>query len=301
MKKNWQVMLLALFMAVCSWFLIIGREKVEIVMDMTLEVTNPPEGMIIKSGLVDNIKIRVRGPKGLVRSLTDKKLSYSVDVSKLTVGQRIIDIDVDKIPLSPAFDVVEIQPNRLTLSVDRIARKVIGVEAKWRGRLNSDFKVVKLDVEPKMVEIRGPESVLRKISRSRILVKEEFPDEVPSKWTQDFGLVLPGEVDASPGQVKVTVNFGHVMRDIWIKVPLEVTQPEGLGVVTTQDYVRLLIEGPVGLFRDSEYRKNVQVRLVIPPGTKVGKYEFAYMVTLPEGCRLVKRNPLSIQAKVRKR
>lgn len=300
MKKNWQVMLLALFMALGSWFLIIGREKVEIVMDMALEVTNPPEGMIIKSGLVDDIKIRVRGPKGLVRSLTEKKLSYSVDVSKLTVGDRVIEIEVGKIPLSPAFDVVEISPNRLTLSVDRIADKTIPVEVVWRGKINPDYQVDSVSSDPKAVEIRGPESVLRKISRTRISIEEEFPDEVPTRWAHDFGLSLPPEVETSPSQVRVKVEFGPVLDDIWVKVPLEVEPPTGLRASASQDYVRLLIEGPIMLFRNREFRKDVAAKLRFPPGAGVGAHDLQYDVTLPQGCRLVKRNPTAIQVRLRR-
>jgi len=130
--KNWKDIAIALALAILTWYLLTGREKVEAWVDMSVEMTNAPEGLTIRKGLVSRIEVRVRGPKGLVRSLDRRKWTYSLDVSRLKVGENLVDIDRERIPLSMAYEVVEVKPSRLILTVDRVSKKEVPVIAEWR-------------------------------------------------------------------------------------------------------------------------------------------------------------------------
>ncbi|BDQ36688.1 hypothetical protein SYK_10480 [Pseudodesulfovibrio nedwellii] len=298
--KNWQTAILALALAVFTWFLVTGREVVESWVDMPVVMTNPPEGLIIEDGLVDKIQVRLRGPKGLVGNLTTQNIPYHVDVSKLKIGVQVVDIDASNIPLPSTYEIIEVKPNRLKLTVDRRISKEIEVEAAWSGDLNPDYKLKEIIVDPKIVVVRGPETVLRKISKARAVMKEDFPEDVPESWAGDVGLELAPEIEASPGQVRVEAFFGPQIRQIWVKVPLEVQAPEGYKVSVSQKFVRLLIEGPIYLFRDNEYRKDVVVSLLFGSETTPGKFDLDYDVVLPDGCRLEKKNPETVTTILKK-
>lgn len=298
--KNWQTVLLSVALAVFTWFLVTGREVVETWVDMPVVMTNPPEGLIIEDGLVDKLQVRLRGPKGLVNDLASQNLTYPVDVRKLKVGEQVVDIDYSKIPLSSTYEIIEVKPNRLKLMVDRRISKKIAVEAAWSGDINPDYKLQEIVAAPDVVEIRGPETLLRKITKTRVVMKEDFPEDVPRSWAKDVGLELAEEIEASPGQVHVEAFFGPKMRQIWVKVPLEIEAPEGYKVSVPQDYVRLQIEGPVFLFRDNEYRKDVSATLLFDSEAAPGKFELDYEVVLPEGCRLEKKNPEFVTTTLKK-
>nr|WP_321257747.1 CdaR family protein [uncultured Pseudodesulfovibrio sp.] len=298
--KNWQTAILALALAVFTWFLVTGREVVESWVDMPVVMTNPPEGLIIEDGLVDKIQVRLRGPKGLVGNLTTQNIPYHVDVSNLKIGIQVVDIDASNIPLPSTYEIIEVKPNRLKLTVDRRISKEIEVEAAWSGDLNSDYKLKEITVDPKLVVVRGPETVLRKVSKARAVMKEDFPEDVPESWAEDVGLELAPEIEASPGQVRVEAFFGPQTRQIWVKVPLEVQAPEGYKASVSQKFVRLLIEGPIYLFRDNEYRKDVVVSLLFGSEMAPGKFDLDYDVVLPDGCRLEKKNPETVITHLKK-
>lgn len=301
MTKNWQTMVLAVAMAVFTWFLVTGREVVETWVDMPIVMTNPPEGMIIEDGLVDKIQVRLRGPKGLVGSLANQNLSYPLDVKHLRIGTQVVDIDSSRLPLTSTYEIIEIKPNRLKLVVDRRIAKKIALEAAWSGKLNGDYRLQEVVVSPDLVEIRGPETVLRKINKAKVVLHEDFPGEVPPSWVEDVGIGLPEEVEASPGQVRVEAFFGPKTREIWVKLPLAVIPPKGYKAAVAQDYVRLLIEGPIALFRNNEYRKSMSSSLSFSPEMVAGMYDLDYEIFLPDGCRLVKKNPETIKTKLRKK
>jgi len=299
--KNWQTALLSIALAVFTWFLVTGREVVETWVDMPVVMTNPAEGLIIEDGLVDKIQVRLRGPKGLVGSLSSQNHSYQLDVSHLKIGDRIVEIDSSKLPLSSTYEIIEIKPNRLKLKVDRRISKKIAVEAVWSGKISNDYKLQEIAVAPDLVVIRGPETMLRKITKTRVVMKEDFPDVVPTSWTEDVGLELPEEVEASPGQVRVEAFFGPKTRQIWVKVPLDIQVPDGYKATVSQKFVRLLIEGPVFLFRDNEYRKQIFANLVFGSEMAPGKFDLDYDVLLPDGCRIEKKNPETVTTTLKKK
>ena len=300
MLKNWQTVLLSIALAVFTWFLVTGREVVETWVDMPVVMTNPPEGLIIEDGLVDKIQVRLRGPKGLVGNLASQNLSYPVNVSNLQIGEQVVDIDPAKIPLSSTYEIIEVKPNRLRLKVDRRISKKITVEAAWAGDLNPDYKLQEVVAAPDVVTIRGPETLLRKMSKTRVVLSGDFPEDVPRSWAENVALEVPDEIEASPGQVSVEAFFAPKTREIWVKVPIEYQDPDGFKISVSQKYVRLLIEGPVFLFHDDDYRKAILASVIFGPKVTEGKFELDYDVTLPEGCRLEKKNPETVTTVIKK-
>lgn len=300
MLKNWQTILLSVALAVFTWFLVTGREVVETWVDMPVVMTNPPEGLIIEEGLVDKIQIRLRGPKGLVGNLNSQNLTYPINLGDLKIGERVVDIDPAKIPLSSTYEIIEVKPNRLRLRVDRRISKQISVEAAWSGNLNSDYKLQEVVASPDVVTIRGPETLLRKVTKTRVVLNEDFPEDVPRSWSEDVALELSDDIEASPGQVAVEAFFAPKTREIWVKVPLELQDPDGYKASVAQKYARLLIEGPVFLFHDDEYRKAIVATVVFGSKVAPGTFELDYDVTLPEGCRLEKKNPETVTTTIKK-
>jgi len=301
MKKNWQTMLLALGLAIFTWFLVTGREVIETWVEMPVIMTNPPEGLIIEEGMVEKIQVRLRGPKGLVGNLSSQTLNYPLDVSRLGVGQQVVEIDASRLPLSSAYEVIEVRPNRLRLVVDRRMTKSIALEAAWSGQLNPDFILREVRVSPQAVEVRGPETKLRKLSAIKVVMHEDFPDAVPERWAEDVGVEVPDEVRPSPARVRVEAFFGPKTREIWVKLPLSFDDPKGFRAGVAQDYVRLLIEGPIALFRNNEYRADMAATLIFPDKPAEGRFDLDFVVTLPEGCSLVRKNPETITTTLTKR
>lgn len=300
MLKNWQTVLLSIALAVFTWFLVTGREVVETWVDMPVVMTNPPEGLIIEDGLVDKIQVRLRGPKGLVGNLPSQNLVYPINVSNLKIGEQVVDIDPAKIPLSSTYEIIEVRPNRLRLTVDRRISKEVAVEAAWAGNLNSDYQLQEVKASPDVVTVRGPETLIRKISKTRVVLRGDFPEDVPRSWAEDVALEVPDEIEASPGQVNVEALFAAKTREIWVKVPIEYQDPEGFKVSVSQRYVRLLIQGPVFLFHDDEYRKSILASVAFGDKPAEGRFELNYDVTLPEGCQLEKKNPETVTTVIKK-
>lgn len=301
MKTRWQIALLSLLMAALTWHLVTGREMVETWVPVSVQITNPPQGLIIREGMVSSVDVRVRGPKGLIRALDDQKLIYSIDAETFRIGENVIIFDAKQLKLSNAYTVEEIKPQRLLLVVDRTETKKVPVHVTFTGEVPNGKELKSLAVQPDTVLLEGPASVLKTIEDVKVELQTVPEDENLTTKTV-LALPLPEEVKVTPAEVTAMALFGLKMREIWVKVQLEIDAPEHYRVKPVQDYVRLLIRGPVTLFMDNEFRKDVHARLTIQDGLAPGEYEdLVFSVELPENCFLVRRNPETIRADIRRK
>ncbi|MBN2141562.1 MAG: YbbR-like domain-containing protein [Desulfovibrionaceae bacterium] len=298
MKKQWQYVLLAVILAVFSWYLVSGREKVEAWVPMSVEMTSPREGLIVRDGMLTKIEVRVRGPKGLVRDLDKKKLTYPLDVSEIQVGENVLEIQRGRMPISMAFEVMEIKPNRVVLNVDQLIIKKVPVEASFKGRVDPDFDLVETRVSPGEVELKGPKTAFKGLDRLKVQVQADFPDK-PQAHSAEVSLDVPDGVECIPPQVKVELVFAPKTKEVWLKVPLKLKIDGGWKAGLGQDSVRLLVKGPLALFRDSEFRKDIYALVRVEADDEPGKFEMEYEVELPEGCVVVRRNPVTVEVSIR--
>jgi YbbR domain-containing protein len=300
--KNWKDVAIALALAILTWYLLTGREKVEAWVDMSVEMTNAPEGLTIRKGLVSKIEVRVRGPKGLVRSLDRRKWTYSLDVSRLKVGENLVDIDRERIPLSMAYEVVEVKPSRLILTVDRIAKKDVPVIAEWRGALRPDYRLLEIKTQPETVEIRGADRQVRQMTQARVAVQLDFEDP-PSLWSEDVPIKLAEGVEANPGQVKVSLRFGPEVKTAWVRVPVKLETGPGLQAQAAQKYLRIQVEGPVPMLREAEAGRDINglaAVVALPGGLKPGRHPMRFELKIPEGFRVLSKPTETVDVTIRK-
>ncbi|WP_432736171.1 CdaR family protein [Maridesulfovibrio sp. FT414] len=291
--QRWKIAALALMMSLLTWYLVTGRDLVETWVEFPLEIINPPQNMIIRSGMITKVSARLRGPKGLIRNLDTKKLAYSLDTSKLVVGNNPIDIVPERLGLGSALEVVEIKPSHINLVMDMYVDKKVAVIPTWKGDLHKDFTLKTASSDPEEVVLRGPASILDKVGQIRTQTVM-LDTNTPEIWQGEVPLHLPEAVESTPGMVKVNLEFTVRKGKMWVKVPLYILGPEDVDFSASQNYVRLLVEAPKPFFRENDFRNDIiasiDLNATIPEGDNLVPYE----VSLPSGCSITKRKPEQI-------
>ncbi|NDV23463.1 YbbR-like domain-containing protein [Desulfovibrio sp. JC022] len=291
--QHWKIAAIALMMSVLTWYLVTGRDLVETWVEFPLEIINPPQGMIIRDGMISKVSVRLRGPKGLIRNLDTKKIAYSLDTGHLVVGNNPINIVPENLGLGSALEVVELNPSNINLVMDMFVKKRVRVIPTWDGDLHRDYTLKKKYSEPDEVTLRGPASVLKKIAQVRTQPIMLDTDS-PGNWHGELPLQLPETVESNPGLVSVSLDFAVRSGKMWVKVPLYILSPDDIDFAASQNYVRLLVEGPKPFFRKKGFRDEITASIDLSATIQDGDNVVPYEVTLPKGCSVKKRKPEAI-------
>lgn len=290
MSSNWQYLLLAFALAVFSWYLVSGREKVDTWIQMPVEMVNVPQGYVVRQGMVSRIEVRVRGPRPMVRGIDTRNIFYPLNLSQLQPGLNVLDFEAGQVPLSRAIEVLEIAPPRVELLVDLLQSKSVVVEKDLEVQLHRDYELKGKTIVPEMVTIRGPQAVVEPIEMVRTQTIKVH-EERPQKWRGSIGLVLPGEVEAIPSKVDVQLIFGEKVEERWVRAGVRVPEIEGRSVQVRPERVRLLLQIPVSMARERLPPEQVGVVLENLELLKQGEHLLSYRVIIPPGSVLLRAEP----------
>ena len=121
-KGNWRYLLVAFLLALGLWYTLNAREQIERVVEVRLDYKGLPTGLIVTGGQLNKVSVRLRGPQELLRSMTNREISYTMDLSGVTPGKNVIPLTTgeNKPPELRAYEVLEVTPSRMILEVDKI-------------------------------------------------------------------------------------------------------------------------------------------------------------------------------------
>ena len=163
--NNWELKLLALLLAVLTYYAIRGATGEEREYTVPVDVQVDP-GIAVLAQDPDAIAVRFRGSLGDLLDLDPTQLRAVVrpkdgepDGSAVVVPVSTRDIEG-----APGVAVVSVEPNELLVTFDReveIPFRVAKPEVEGRTLLGS----VELDYEPETVMVRGPKRLLEELKR----------------------------------------------------------------------------------------------------------------------------------------
>lgn len=105
------------------------------------------------------VTLRVQGPRDVVERLRPESFSIVVPLGGKSPGDRVVRLRDDAAIEKPAnIEILEIDPPRLTISLEHQVERQIDIQPSFRGEPPSDFHMVNYRVTPQRATLRGPES-----------------------------------------------------------------------------------------------------------------------------------------------
>jgi len=300
MRENWQYALLAFVLAVVAWYWVSGREKVEVWVQATVQFAGMPENMVVRDSLLQKLNVRIRGPKGLVRSLEDKSLAYPLDLSQLKQGLNVLPIEPGRLPVPKPFEVVEVKPSRVELRVDRLATRQVPVKPVWEGTLDPDYQLMEVVVQPDMVAILGPEKSVSDIQQVETQVIP-LNSATPGVIEEVTPLSLPAELEADPGFVNVRLKFGIKTKVFTFELPLTIENATEYAASISPTKVTADVEIPLPLVREGKVEQAVTATVVAEEYLGPGSHPRTPVVTPPKGGKVLSVTPQYVELTLRRK
>lgn len=159
--RTWGLRLLALGIALGLWFnsSFEDREVLnERVVEASISYTWPKGFMVLNRE--QNVNVRVRGSSKRVRGLDPDQVDVQVELSRKQ-GPITINLGPENVLMPEGLEVVSIEPNVITVEVEREATGRIRVVPDLGGKAAAGAEVGDPEVFPSQVLVTGPESLVR--------------------------------------------------------------------------------------------------------------------------------------------
>lgn len=248
LKRNWQLKLYMLVLAIILWFFVVANQTYETVMDVPLKVVDMKPEKVLVSDLPGAVSVRFSG------------VGKDLLIMKYIQSPRV-ELDIHTInyfydyPVRTEFVVVPSQlevnplyivgPDTVKIRLeDELVRRVpvnpqVTVKPMPGYMLSGPVTTI-----PDSVTVVGPRSEVRRI---RAVRTEEMALEGVDKSTQEsVPLTQPGEnITLVPENVRATVQVDKIAERIIQRVPVELTGvPEGRGVLLEPASIDVNLRGP---------------------------------------------------------
>lgn len=196
--SNFGPKLMALFLSFGLWGFIAGQQRTEMLFTVPLEYRNLPANVEISGELVNKIEVGVRGPRGVITSVSADKIRAYVDLSRSTRGLNYIRLSTENITVPLGMEVTKINPEIIRLRLEEVKSRSIQVKAQLVGKLPKTLRLKSVWVEPPFVILQGPESALKK-------VREVFTEPVDLTHI-DRDVKIPVTIDVNVPQIRLATN-----------------------------------------------------------------------------------------------
>jgi YbbR domain-containing protein len=292
LSRNPGLKIISLLLAFFLWFSInVSERDAEGTLEIPLRVRSLAAGLIVTNQPAKPVSVTVRGPRTILDGVDERRTRISLDLATATPGEIRIELNADMIrpELPRRLKAVRIEPARVKVRVERLARKRVPVRPDLAGIPPLGY-TAEASVSPGEVEASGPASRVEDLKEIKTEPVELHGSPDPMQrsvllsWAGDF-------VSFVPDHVVVTVRYQPTMMSRRFE-HVEVTirnVPEGMRARLVPPRVDLTVEGPQHLL--SSYRLEDGAVYVDAAGHEPGVSRVTPQVELPQALEVSRRDP----------
>jgi YbbR domain-containing protein len=156
--NNWHLKIVSLVLAVMLWMAVANQASSEIGLEVPLEYRNIPRQLEITGDMTNTVEVRLRGSSSLIKDITAKDVSTTIDLGKMTRGEKIVPLSPQNVQAPFGAEVIRVNPSSVRFSLERTVIKTIPVVPTITNQLSDAYEIGKVEVSPPEVQIEGPES-----------------------------------------------------------------------------------------------------------------------------------------------
>jgi YbbR domain-containing protein len=290
LKRNRLLKLLSILLAIAFWFAVSGEERTETSLNMTLEMINLNQNLMVTSEVPSAIQVRVVGPRSIVNSLSQARLTQTLDLNGYKSGRHTFSLGPNSFSLPRGVQVVRIQPNPITLTLAATITRTLPIKAVLENSPAEGYELVGVNTRPAQVTVKGPAPELAELQFiSTLPIDLSFLKEHTVIATDlDFKNLHLALKDPVPVLAELQIGPKTLTRT-FSGVPV-LGDPQEARVSPAQ--VTLTLKGPWPLVHNlkaEEIKARVDTRNVAP-----GRHRLNVTVELPAGVSLVRSRPATV-------
>jgi YbbR domain-containing protein len=187
--QNWFLKVVSLLLATLLWAAVSKQASSEIGLDVPLEYRNIPSQLEITGDMTNTIQVRLRGSSNVIKGITAKDVSTTIDLGKMRTGEKIVALSPQNVQAPFGAEVIRVNPSTVRFTLERTVTKTVDIVPTIAGQPTNGFDVGQVFVSPNTVEVEGPES--RVDTLSSIATTPIRLDRKQSSFEQTADLDVP--------------------------------------------------------------------------------------------------------------
>jgi YbbR domain-containing protein len=154
-------------LAVAIWMMVSSqRASVERGLRIPLELQNLPENLEMVELPQESVDVRVRGTADTLGRLTAGDLVATIDLGSAQPGRRLFHLSPERVKAPFAVEVTQVTPSSVAIRFEPSATRIVPVTPSVEGQPAPGFIVGHVTADPAVVEVAGPESVVRTVTEA---------------------------------------------------------------------------------------------------------------------------------------
>lgn len=157
---------LSLALAVLLWFIVAGEETVERGLRVPLELVQFPAGLELQGEAPTVVDVRVRGSSTTLSQVGPGDIVAFLDLHTARPGRRIFQVTPEQVRVPFDVQVVQVSPSSITLVFENSLTRRLPIAPSHEGTPAPGYVVGKMTVEPRTVEVSGPETAVKEATEA---------------------------------------------------------------------------------------------------------------------------------------
>lgn len=205
LSRSWFLKGMSLCMAAMLWYFVGGKDTVDKIVMIPIEIINLPRDLVISNQFKKEIEVTVSGPSSLLVELANRAVTRRIDLSSAQPGTMVVDNTVGSIPVPRGIKVLRVQPSSLILSLDKLVQRHFPVVPTTTGKVASGHVLKRLKMDPEAITITGPQTVLSQFEQLR--TAEIGIDQLSESQQRQVPLRLDPAIVDLIGETSVTAHI----------------------------------------------------------------------------------------------
>jgi len=226
--KNIRTFLIALILAVSVWVSAVSAADPNEIhaypKPIPLKVIGQDPSLVLINELPATVEVSLRAPHSVWESLTAREdaIQATLDLTGLSAGEHTQTVQIT-VAMRP-YQIVLANPTTVTVVLESLATQTFPLSLSLSGQPAAGYQVGEATMDLTEVAVSGPDSLVRQVTRARVLVsldgiRESIEDSVPVEILDAQNKALQG-LTINPESVRVNIPISQQggYRDVAVKV-----------------------------------------------------------------------------------
>lgn len=162
--EDWMMKLIALVITFGLWLGVTGLSepmtRVYRSVPLTFGFSNET---VVTNSPIEEVDLVLTGDRRRLEQLNRNELAVSIDLTTVPPGDRIIQLDPERVSISlpTGIKLDEIRPNKISVKLEAVEEKEVPVAVRSDGDIPEGHEIYEQTASPARVSVRGPASYIR--------------------------------------------------------------------------------------------------------------------------------------------